>query len=117
MSHETVTQARVTASCHCGATQLSFPTPDKPLNECQCTICRRYGVLWAYYPLELVHIKGQPTETYIRQGGKVEFHRCKTCGCVTHWMHTYKTYSRLGVNCQMLEREVLELLEREKNDC
>ena len=40
----------VSASCHCGSVRLEVDTPPSEVTECNCSICRRYGVLWAYYP-------------------------------------------------------------------
>ena len=57
--------------------------------DCNCTICRRYGALWAYLrgeaPVELI-LRPDPaaTETYRWSTEMLAFHRCKVCGCVTH---------------------------------
>lgn len=40
----------VVATCHCGAVTLTVDTPPTEITECNCSICRRYGALWAYYP-------------------------------------------------------------------
>ena len=40
----------VIASCHCGSVRLEVDSPPSEVTECNCSICRRYGVLWAYYP-------------------------------------------------------------------
>lgn len=38
----------ITGSCHCGTLRWEFdPEPDGA-TVCNCTVCRRYGVLWAY---------------------------------------------------------------------
>ena len=39
-----------TATCHCRAVRLEVDGPPSYLNECHCSICRRYGVHWGYYP-------------------------------------------------------------------
>ena len=54
-------------ACHCEGVILSFPSPEEPLNECLCSICRRYAALWAYYQPEEVQIKGE-TEFYVWGG-------------------------------------------------
>ncbi len=109
-------KATLTATCHCKAVRITFPPPDKHLNECQCSICRRYGALWAYYKRDEVQIEGQITETYIWGDKHIEFHRCQKCGCMTHWAPTENTKQKLGVNCRMLEREHLEKLEIRKSE-
>ena len=42
------------ATCHCGAVVLEVDSPPAEVNDCHCSICRRYGTLWAYYSPELV---------------------------------------------------------------
>ena len=37
------------ATCHCTSISVDVPAPVSPLNECQCTVCYRYGAIWAYY--------------------------------------------------------------------
>src|ERR1700748_793536 len=109
-------QSTLKASCHCKAVQLSFPPPRKPLNECLCSICRRYGALWAYFQLQEVQIDGEPTEFYIWGCKEIQFHRCKKCGCMTHWKAVDKNYNLMSVNCRMLEREDLGKFEIKKSD-
>src|SRR6185312_10067821 len=51
---------------------------------CNCTVCRRYGVLWIYdYENHGIRVSGK-TQCYIR-GKSVEFHFCPVCGCVAFW--------------------------------
>ena len=35
-------------SCHCGRVTWTLKTPPTSVTACNCTVCRRYGVLWAY---------------------------------------------------------------------
>jgi hypothetical protein len=109
-------KATLTANCHCKAVRLTFPLPEKALNECLCSICRRYGVLWAYYQPEEVQIEGEPTEFYIWGDKDIQFHRCKKCGCVTHWAPADKKHEIISVNCRMLEKEDLEKFEVRKSE-
>jgi len=51
---------------------------------CNCTVCRRYGVLWAYdFEGEGIEVVG-PTTAYVR-GRSIGFHFCPACGCVAYW--------------------------------
>ena len=51
---------------------------------CNCTVCRRYGALWAYdFEGEAIRVYG-PTRGYVR-GNAIEFHFCPNCGCVAYW--------------------------------
>ena len=37
----------IEASCHCGAVRLEIDSPPDEVTDCHCSICRRYGALWA----------------------------------------------------------------------
>jgi hypothetical protein len=37
----------------------------------------------------------------------LEFHRCRTCGCITHWSSVDSSYTRMGVNARLMAPEVL----------
>ena len=74
----------IEGSCHCGAATWRFDVVPEAATACNCTICRRYGVLWAYdYDGERIHVAG-PTKAYVR-GGSIGFHFCPECGCVVYW--------------------------------
>ena len=71
-------------SCHCGAVHWTFEGVPESATACNCTICRRYGVLWAYdHEDEGIRVTG-PTKGYVR-GRSTEFHFCPECGCVAYW--------------------------------
>jgi hypothetical protein len=71
-------------SCHCEAVSWSFEGIPGSATACNCTICRRYGALWAYdYENEGIKVSG-PTVNYVR-GRQIGFHFCPRCGCVAHW--------------------------------
>ena len=38
----------IEGSCHCGAVTWRFEGEPDGATACNCTVCRRYGVLWAY---------------------------------------------------------------------
>lgn len=74
----------IQGSCHCGAVNWQFKGVLESATACNCTVCRRYGVLWAYdYEGEGIHVTG-PTRAYVR-GKHIEFHFCPNCGCVASW--------------------------------
>lgn len=72
------------STCHCGAISLTVTRMPEMINECQCTICRRYAAAWAYYYSNEIDFqqKGK-TKTYVWGDGDLEFHFCETCGCVS----------------------------------
>lgn len=74
----------IEGSCHCGAVRWRFEDEPGAATICNCTVCRRYGVLWAYgYEGEGIDVSGT-TRLYMR-GDSVEFHFCVACGCVAFW--------------------------------
>ncbi|MDR4307870.1 GFA family protein [Chelatococcus sambhunathii] len=87
--------------CHCGAVRVTTPGPPPNVTECRCSICRRYGALWAYYPVDAVAIEGA-TETYVWGRRHLAFHRCEVCGCVVAWLPR-GAYPECGINARMLE--------------
>ncbi|MDE1514088.1 aldehyde-activating protein [Vibrio sp. dsl-7] len=79
------------------------------IGECNCSICRRYAAAWAYFVPEQVQINVNEKTTFYYWGNKeVEFHRCNSCGCLTHYVTTEKcSEDILAVNMRMAENEVL----------
>jgi catechol 2,3-dioxygenase-like lactoylglutathione lyase family enzyme len=99
----------IAGSCHCGAVQIDLETAPAQVTDCNCTMCRRIGGLWAYYSPKAVRIGGTPeaTFTYVHGDRTLAVHHCRTCGCTTHWTATDPAYDRMGVNARMLAPEVL----------
>ena len=97
----------IESSCHCGAIHLKISRAPTEVTDCNCSICRRYGALWAYYSLKDVIVPSGLTDTYVQGAKKIEFHRCKKCGCVTHWTAADKTRDRMGVNARLMAPEIL----------
>ena len=74
----------VEGSCLCAAVQWKFADEPDGATACNCTACRRFGVLWAYgYENEGVEVTGV-TRSFSR-GNALEFHFCPTCGCLSFW--------------------------------
>jgi hypothetical protein len=74
-------------TCHCGNTGWTLEGDPGSITACNCTLCRRYGVLWAYdYEGERVAITGK-TASYTREGKQpaLEILFCPTCACVVSW--------------------------------
>ena len=67
--------------------QSSGASQAQDLTNCNCSICRRYGVLWAYYKDAEVRLAASPgaTDEYIWGDKTQKFIRCKECGCVMQW--------------------------------
>jgi len=96
-------------SCHCGSITLEVPEAPETVTDCNCSICRRYGVLWAYYSPRRVRVSSGSgcTDVYMWNGRSIEFHRCHECGCVTHWSPVDASYDRMGVNARLMPLDVL----------
>jgi hypothetical protein len=105
----------IQSSCHCGAVRLTIAHAPSEVTDCNCTICRRYGALWAYFSPKEVEITGA-TEIYMRGERSLGFHRCTVCGCVTHWAAADETHDRMGVNCRMMDPDVLASVRVRKLD-
>ncbi len=94
----------IEASCHCGAVRLVLDIAPTEVTDCNCSICRRYGVLWAYYSPTQVQLQppDAATDIYMWDDRSIEFHRCRNCGCVTHWAPVDPNRDRMGVNARLL---------------
>lgn len=94
----------IEASCHCGAVRLEVARPPVSVTDCNCSICRRLGVLWAYYRPDEVRIMAAPgaTRAYVWGDRCLEFHHCQSCGCTTHWASLDAAIDRMGVNARLL---------------
>jgi len=97
----------IEATCHCGAVRLEIETPPETVTDCNCSICRRTGGLWAYYSPKQARVGPGATDTYVWGDRSLELHRCKICGCATHWTALDKTLDRMGVNARLMPPEVL----------
>jgi hypothetical protein len=113
----------LTAKCHCGRVNVKIPSLPTKLNECRCSICYRYGAVWAYYHPDDVNIivnaqgsrsapAGAPAQQepesagkggkglkyYVRDdsNGYLGFYFCGNCGCLTHWAATEQGRAFLG---------------------
>lgn len=98
------------ASCHCGALRIEIPAPPTEITNCNCSICRRLGALWAYYPAEQVRVHGHPehTHTYVQGDRTLRVVRCRSCGCTTHWEPLEpKPGAKLGVNVRNFDPELI----------
>jgi hypothetical protein len=99
----------IDGSCHCGAVTWRFEGMPKSTTACNCTVCRRYGVLWAYgYEGEGIKVSG-PTTAYVR-AKEIGFHFCPTCGCIAYWRALTPNQEgrrRIAVNLRLTEPEAI----------
>jgi hypothetical protein len=77
-------------TCHCGSAQWTLEGDPGVITACNCTLCRRYGALWAYDEDDergRTTISGATT-SYVRGDKDVwslEILFCPKCGCVLCW--------------------------------
>lgn len=75
-------------SCHCEQTSWTLTGDPGSITACNCTLCRRYGALWAYdYADGRIALDG-PTASYRRVGKAdpaLEILFCPACAGVLAW--------------------------------
>lgn len=100
-------------SCICGAVRWQFEGQPDGATACNCTACRRYGVLWAYdYEGKGIKVSGE-TRPYIR-GESLEFHFRSICGCITFWraqQTDQESRRRVAVNLRLAEPDTVARIE------
>ena len=76
-------------SCHCGAVRILMSRPVRQLTRCNCSLCRRYGALWAYQQRKAIAVTAKEANLRAYRWGseELEFFFCTACGCVTHYHH------------------------------
>jgi len=100
----------IEGSCHCGAVHWRFDRVPEQATACNCSVCRRYGTLWAYdFEGEAIHVTGE-TRAYAWGDRAIGFHFCPICGGLTHWRSNHLRRDgrrRSAVNLRMAEPEAV----------
>ncbi len=81
------------------------PRRARTVTNCNCSICRRYGTLWAYYKATAVRVRAERDATAKNAWGDrtLAFVRCAKSGCVPHWEPIRrKADTSLGVHMRKL---------------
>lgn len=100
----------LTGTCHCGAVGVTVPRKPRTVTDCNCSICRRYGVLWAYYKAASVTVAAgqRSTQGYAWGRKALRFVRCARCGCLMYWERVVPAPERrMGVNIRNFDPAVL----------
>ena len=94
-------------TCHCGAIRIYVRRMSRTLTSCNCSICRRYGALWAYASRRGARVvQGRRwLVKYTQEGRTREFWRCKICGCVTH--HRRPRGTGIAVNARNIDPQTV----------
>lgn len=115
---QTVTEGR----CHCGAVHWRFDGEIAGATICNCTICRRYGVLWAYgHDGEDAHVEAAPDAMtgYVWGDRSLAFNFCKTCGNVVSWRALKPGpdgRTRMAVNLRLAEPDAVAKIPLDRFD-
>ena len=102
-------------SCHCGAVTISADHSPAELGECNCSICRRTGGLWAYYRVGEARAEG---ETLGYEWGDLclSLRLCPVCGCHTHSQALAAVPDRIALNARLFDGFDAESVPRRKID-
>lgn len=98
------------ATCHCGDVRVTIPRAPETVTDCNCSICRRTGALWAYYPTDEVRVEAAEgaTQSYAWGERSLRFVRCARCGVLTHWEPVVRDgAAKMGVNTRLFDPGVL----------
>lgn len=100
----------IEGTCHCGAVHWRFDGVPKSGAVCNCSVCRRYGALWAYGAEgEGIEVAGA-TQTYVWGRKWLGFHFCAACGCTVYWralMLDREGRRRMAVNLRLAPPEAV----------
>ena len=104
-------QKVVRGHCHCGAVGWKFAGEIPDATICNCTVCRRYGALWAYdYDGHGIHVEDPKgvLAAYSRGTRTISFNFCSACGNLVSWRGRAPGEdgrTRIAVNLRLAEPE------------
>ncbi len=76
----------IKGSCHCGQVKWTYTPAVESVTACNCSLCRRYGALWAYgFHQTDATVEGK-TDSYSWGNKHSSFHFCPTCGCLAYYI-------------------------------
>ncbi len=96
-------------SCHCGAVHWEFRGEIPDATICNCTVCRRYGVLWAYaYDGKGISVddRSGALTAYVCGSQTLAFNFCSRCGNLVSWRALRPSnngLTRIAVNLRLAD--------------
>ena len=108
----------IEATCHCGASRATATEMPQFLLDCNCSLCRRYKPLWAYYEGSQVEIESEARLLiYVWGEKRINFHFCPDCHCLLHNSSEAKEgQKRIGINARMATPESVNTIRVRKFD-
>lgn len=109
----------MTGTCLCGAVSVMIDAKPDFINDCNCSLCRKVGGAWGYFPSSSIKITGK-TFSFSRRDKEipgVEVHSCTTCATTTHWVLTksfkeqHPSADQVGVNMRLFDPDDLKGIE------
>ena len=109
----------MTGACLCGAVSITLNARPEFINDCNCSLCRKAGAAWGYFPSSEVTVSGD-TVSYVRTDKAapgVAVHSCAACSATTHWVliESFKQQHNLpdqtGVNMRLFDPDELSGIE------
>jgi hypothetical protein len=79
----------------------------RSLTQCNCSICRRYGTLWAYCSRKTARVVAgrRSLVVYRTSPGRRGFFHCRRCGCVMY--HQRPGGDGIAVNARTMEPDAV----------
>ena len=110
----------MTGTCICGAISVRIEAKPAFIHDCNCSLCRKTGAAWGYFPSSSVSMTSQDTDVFVRRDREnpvVAIHSCRACGATTHFTPS-ASYARqkpsvdqMGVNMKLFEPDELDGVE------
>ena len=102
----------LSGACLCGATGWTLTGDPGSITACNCTMCRRYGALWAYdYEDERISVRGSPSRyARPRADASLEILFCPACAGVLAWRGLRvdaEGRRRMAVNVRLAEPDAV----------
>lgn len=109
----------MTANCLCGAVSVTVSSKPEFIHDCNCSLCRKSGGAWGYFPTGEVATTGDTT-SYLRldkENAAAELQACTHCGTTTHWTFSKsfreqnESIDLMGVNMRLFDPNDLKGVE------
>ena len=106
----------LSGACHCGGLKWTFEGDPGSITACNCTLCSRYGALWAYdHENERIRLSGAHA-AYRRakkESPTLEILFCPVCAGVAAWRGLQRAPDgkrRMAVNVRLAPAAAVEAL-------